>query len=368
MAENANTRNAGFRNKTILRLTEAAERLGLPLLFVVLIVWFSVDSRTGTYFTSGPNIDQILVNQVVTAIVALAMVVPLVGGYFDLSVPAVTGISSIAFAHVIGPSGHSIITGVVVALLMSVIFGCFTGYLVAVLRLNGFIVTLGIYTLMQGLLQWNTNGQTITEGIPTSLIEWGYSEILGIPAPFVVCIGIAVVTWYFLMHLPAGRELEAVGSNEEAARLVGIRVTRNVFVAFIASSLLAGVAGIVLTARAGSADPTSGPSYLFPALAAVFLGATCFRPGKYNVWGTLVGVYFLAVAVNGLTFLGADAWITPAFNGAALILAVLLSTLMGREREGRKQAPEPAPVGSDQSGPDPRPSEIDCTEIPLGAR
>jgi ribose transport system permease protein len=110
-------------------------------------------------------------------------------------------------------------------------------------------------------------------------------------------------------------------------------VDRLVAVAFFASSFLGAVAGVLLTSRQGGADPTSGPAFLFPALAAVFLGATTIRPGRYNVWGTVIGIFLIAVAINGFTFLGAQSWVSPVFNGAALVFAVAVSTLMGRRRE-----------------------------------
>jgi ribose transport system permease protein len=144
---------------------------------------------------------------------------------------------------------------------------------------------------------------------------------------------VALLVWYFLMQTPPGRHLEAIGSNESAARLVGLPVDRLVAIAFFASSFIGGVAGVLLTSRQGGADPTSGPAFLFPALAAVFLGATTIRPGRYNVWGTVIGIFLIAVAINGFTFLGAQSWVSPVFNGAALVLAVLVSTLMGRRRE-----------------------------------
>jgi ribose transport system permease protein len=145
------------------------------------------------------------------------------------------------------------------------------------------------------------------------------------------------------MHTPFGRELESIGDNPRAARLVGLNVRRSGFLVFIASALLAAVGGIILTTRLGGADPTAGTSYLFPAFAAVFLGATAFRVGRYNVWGTIVGVFLTAVAVNGIALYGAAGWVTPAFNGIALIIAVAVSTLAARRRaRGDVHSPRPA--------------------------
>ncbi|WP_166789367.1 ABC transporter permease [Cryobacterium sp. TMS1-20-1] len=314
-------------------------RFGLPLLLVILIFVFATNGESSAAFTSLPNIRQLLANQAVTGLIALAMVVPLVAGYFDLSVGAAAGASSIVFAQLVGPLQVTPVLAIAVAMVVAILIGAVNGFLVAVLRLNGLIVTLGTYILLQGVLQWLTGGSTISDGIPEEVGRWGSNQFLFVPQAFWLLIIVAVIVWYLLSYFPRGRELESIGSNERAAHLVGVRVRRNIFFAFLSAGFIAGIAGVLLTSRAGSADPTSGPGYLFPALAAVFLGATCFRPGKYNVWGAILGVYFLAIAVNGLTLLGADSWVTPVFNGAALIVAVMISTMIGRRRGGSSSAP-----------------------------
>jgi ribose transport system permease protein len=222
----------------------------------------------------------------------------------------------------------------VAAIVVGVLAGCVNAFLVAGLKLNGFIATLGTYTLLGGFLQYYTEGTTIL-GVPQEFGNWGSLKFLGLPRPFWLLIVVAVVIWYVMMHTPFGRKLEAIGSNEGAARLVGISVDRLVGLSFIGSALVASIAGALLTSRQGGADPTSGPAYLFPALAAVFLGATAIRPGRYNVWGSIFGIFLIAVAINGFTFLGAASWVSSVFNGGALVAAVAVSTLMGRARENR---------------------------------
>jgi ribose transport system permease protein len=331
---------------------EVLERGGLPILLLAMIIFFSVNATSGDAFRSSANVQNILGNQGVTGLIALAMVVPLVCGYFDLSVAAVTGLANVTVAAVVGTHHHSVLVGCLAGLLIAVAAGAVNGFLVAGLKLNGFVVTLGTYTLIGGLLQYYTKGQTITNGIPDSFGSWGSEKWLGLPRPFWLLIVVAGIVWYMLMQTPFGRQLESIGSNESAARLVGIRVDRAVFLSFLGSALLAGIAGVLLTSRSGGADPTAGPSYLFPALAAVFLGATAIRPGRYNVWGTIFGVFLVAVAVNGFTLLGADAWVTPVFNGAALVIAVAVSTIIGRRRESaaREDLLRPSANGGDPGG------------------
>jgi ribose transport system permease protein len=320
----------------------------LPILLLLMIVIFATLPETGSLFTSPANISQLLRGQAITGVVAIAMVIPLVSGYFDLSVAANAALCSVAFATFVGTMGLGIWPSIALTLLMGTLVGVVNGVLVAYFRFNAFVITLGTYILIGGVVQWFTGGKQISEGIPPEIGEWGSLKLLGLPYPFLAFMIVAIVVWYVLIHTPAGRSLESIGSNERAAHLVGVRVSRSIFWSFIASALLAGVVGLLLTSNSGLADPTAGPSYLFPALTAVFLGATSIRPGRYNVWGTVLGIYFVAIAINGFSLIGADAWITPVFNGAALIFAVAASTLMQRSRRTAK----PIPIETGSTEPD----------------
>lgn len=343
----------GDRAKTALELLE---RGGLPLLAIVLFMFFSLSAKSGSIFTSSANLDNILGNQAVTGLVALAMVVPLVSGYFDLSVSATTGVTNVALAATIGPHGWPIALGIVFALAIGALIGLVNGFLVARLELNGFVVTLGTYILLGGLVELYTKGQLIINGIPSSVGSWGSEHWLGVPRPFLVLIAIALIAWYLISHTPFGRYLESIGSNESAARLVGINVRRSIWTSFVISGMLAAVAGVLQTSRAGNASPETGSAFLFPALAAVFLGATTIKPGRYNVWGTIIGVYFVAISVSGFTLLGAAIWVQPVFNGASLVVAVALSTLFARQRERRassSSAVRQAAIAEDLAAPPP---------------
>lgn len=360
-----NNESAARRNRR--SVGEFLEVGGLPLFLVALIAYFMIAPQTSDLFATKPNLINILGNQSVTGLVAIAMVIPLVSGYFDLSVAAIAGLSNVAIASALVDYHMPVPLAMLVGLGVGLLAGALNAFLVAALRLNGFIATLGTYTLMTGLLQWYTGGTSIF-GVPQGFANWGSQTWLGVPRPFYLLIAVALVVWYALMHTPNGRQLEAIGSNESASRLVGISVDRLVAASFLGSALVASIAGALLTSRQGGADPTVATNYLFPALAAVFLGATTIRPGRYNVWGTVIGIFTLAVAINGFTFLGAQAWVTPVFNGLALVFAVAASTLMGRQRErtAKKQimeadddSPPPSPVqgpSEPTSSQEPQPS------------
>jgi ribose transport system permease protein len=138
-------------------------------------------------------------------------------------------------------------------------------------------------------------------------------------------LGISIVMWFVLNHTPVGRRIYATGGSREAAMLAGVRTERIILGSFLVSGALAALAGILLTASLASASPTLGPNYLLPAFAAVFLGSTQITPGRFNVLGTLLAVYVLAMGVKGLQLLGAPVWTPDLFNGVALLVAVGLS-------------------------------------------
>jgi ribose transport system permease protein len=327
-------------------LAGTLERLALPLLLLVIVVVFASLSDTGETFRSSANVKNILANQSVTAILALAMIVPLVSGYFDLSVGAIAGLANVATAALMSKYGASVMVAIFGGLAIGALVGAINGLFVAALRLNALVVTLGSLILIEGLVAMYTKGTPIYGHIPESFVEWGSQQFLGVPRPFVLLLVVGLVVWYGLMHTPFGRELESIGSNEAASRLVGVPVEKRIFASFVLSGLLAGAAGVLLTSRSGNGDPSVGGNYLFAALAAVFLGSTTIRPGTYNVWGAIVGVFFVAVTVNGFTLLGAELWISDIVNGASLITAVTVVTLISRHRKAiardRSRASDPA--------------------------
>ena len=157
-------------------------------------------------------------------------------------------------------------------------------------------------------------------------------RLFGIPYAFYYSLAAAVVMWYVFDYTPLGRRLLFVGRGREVARLNGIAVDRVRLGALITSAVMSAAAGILYAGVLGSADPYSGLNFLLPAFAAAFLGATTIQPGRFNPWGAVFAVYFLATGITGLSMLGIPLWVTNVFNGGALILAVTISQLTrGRE-------------------------------------
>jgi ribose transport system permease protein len=314
-------------------VAEWGERLGLPILLALIIVFFSVFPASSRAFFSLPNLTNVLANQSVILLVAVALMFPLIAGHFDFSVGAMTVLAAVVCAGANVKLGLPLVVSILLAVGVALLIGLANGILVARFGLNSFVSTLGAATLIGGLIQWYTGGQAIV-GIDPLLLQFGSRQWFGVPRVVFVVIIVALAAWYVLGHTPFGRALYAIGSSPRSADLVGLPRTRYTLLTFVLSGLLAGIAGVILTARTGGANPDAGTYLIFPALAAVFLGATAIIPGRFNVIGTVVGVLFVAVSVSGLTLAGAQNWVDAVFNGAALIIAVFVSSHLRKRRSG----------------------------------
>lgn len=316
-------------------LLGVAERYALVALTAFLCLGFSLNPTSGPVFASVSNLNVVLGGQTAVAMVALAALFPLVAGHFDFSLGATASASTVLCAGLMSRHDAPLAVCVVACLGMGALIGLVNGVAVTRYRLNPFVTTLGVATLTGGVILWYTGGTTIFQGVSPNLLVFGTATVAGLPQVTVVVAVVAAIAWYLLNHTPFGRSLYAIGSNRESARLVGLRVDRNVMLTFVIGGVIAAGAGVLQLSRTGSATADSGTAVLFPALAAVFLGATAIRPGFFNVVGTLVGTLFVSFAVSGLTISGATSWVSPVFNGAALLVAVALSTwLGGRRRAG----------------------------------
>lgn len=316
------------------RIFSLLTHYGLLVLFALVVIFFAVYGKTSSVYLSHANIITLFGNNAVVCVVALAALVTLSAGYIDLSVGAVTGVSSLIVAGGVANDGLSMAVAIPLAILAAMGIGLVNGVLVARFRLSSIVTTLGMSTALSGVMIWYTKGATIGANLPASLLNFGSLNWFGIPRVTIVMVPIILVCWFVLENTPFGRYLQAIASNPRSSRLVGINVDRSVLVAFTFSGFLSGVAGVLLTARSGAADATTGPSYLFLALAGVFLGATTIHPGRPNVWGTVVGIFFVAFVVSGLSLLGASSWAPDLFNGLILIAAAGLASIFARRRGG----------------------------------
>jgi ribose transport system permease protein len=306
------------------------ERVALLIVWALLIGLFTV--LLPRSFLNWGNFSIMFASYAPAALLALAIIVPLTAGDYDLSVGATLTLTASLIA-VLNVWYHLPLGLVlVIALGVSVVIGLVHALFIIYFRVPSLVVTLGTTSLMSGIVQWMTNSSTIG-GIDKGLINAVVgTRFLGIPLAFYYALVAAVIMWYVFDYTPLGRRLLFVGRGREVARLNGIAVNRVRLGALLMSAVLSACAGILYAGVLGSADPYSGLNYLLPAFAAAFLGATTLQPGRFNPWGAIVAVYFLATGITGLSMLGIPLWVTNVFNGGALILAVTISQLTrGRE-------------------------------------
>jgi len=316
-------------------LLEFTERYALVVLFIATLVFFSVWSKTSSTFLTSSNFKNVLGGEAYSGILALAIMIPLVCGEFDFSVGNSAGLTQVLCAGFMARLGMPVPLAILLPIGVGAFIGVSNGNTVARIGVNSLIVTLGISSVLLGIVQWYTNGQSISNNISPWLTNIATDQWFGLPVTVYLLAVAAIIVYYMLEHTPYGRYLYSIGSNRDAARLVGLRVERYVLTAFVLSGTLAGVAGILLVARSGGGNPQAGQIIdTLQALAAAYLGATAIKPGRFNVLGTMIAIYFLAFTVTGLSLAGVADWINSVFDGAALFVAVLVSTIIGRRRAG----------------------------------
>lgn len=306
------------RMRTTLAFGNISALYVFALIFVVFALWIPET------FLRWPTWRALLDNGAVTAIAALGLLLPLSAGVFNLAIGLQVGFGSIFVGWLLIDAGVAVLPAMALTVLAGGLIGLLSGLLVVKARIDSFIATLGMSSLLAAMITLVSDGEQIL-GVPEAFVRVGTGDLLGVTYPVILVVVIALGLWYGLERTPLGRRIYATGGNPEAARLAGVSTSAIVVGTLVACGGVAAFAGMLVTARLGNADPVIGPQYLLPAFTAAFLGATQFKGGRFNVLGTLVAVYVLAAGVKGLQLAGAPVWIPDAFNGAALLVAVALA-------------------------------------------
>jgi ribose transport system permease protein len=302
-------------------------RVGLDR-FSALYLWafFMITfSLTSDQFLNWTSIRLVLTEKAIIGILAMAFLVPLATDTFDLSIGHMMGFS-LVIVNVIARDHPSIPQGVgaLIALAACAVVGSISGFIVVKLRVNSFIATLGMSQVLTALTLLLSGNRAFSNAYR----DIGRKRVFDLPLFFYYMIILAVLVWFVLEHTPIGRYLFATGGNREAARLAGVTTDRYTWSTLVVSALIAGFAGLVQSWKVGTFGSTVGPGFLFPAIAAVFFGASQLR-NRPNVWGTLIAVFTLAFGVKGLqlTFTGGNKpWIEPLFEGLSLLIAVAFAS------------------------------------------
>jgi putative xylitol transport system permease protein len=301
------------------RLRFALDRFGLPLVFVLLCVALGFSSE---YFMTWRNWMDILRQTSINGILAVGMTYVILTRGIDLSVGSILAFSGLCSA-LVAVQGYGLLAALSAGMFAGAVMGALNGFMVANLSIPPFVATLGMLSVGRGLTFILNDGSPVTD-LPEAYLALGTGKLGPIGMPIVIFAIVALFFWLVLKYTTYGRYVYAVGGNEKSARTSGIGVRKVTFSVYVISGLLAGLAGIVLSARTTSALPQAGVSYELDAIAAVVIGGTSLSGGTGSIVGTLFGALLIGVINNGLNLLGVSSYYQQVAKGLIIVFAVLI--------------------------------------------
>jgi len=245
---------------------------------------------------------------------------------FDLSIGSMASLGGVLSA-LMAVSGLPLALCFLLPILISFVIGWINGWIVARFRVLSFITTLGMSTVLSGVIYWLTGGATVFQNIPKGFTWLGTYKIGSIPLLSVLMIVFVAIFWFLMRHTVLGRKMYAIGGNEETAKIAGIDVKLYKNIAFALCAVMACITGMLIASRVGSANTTAGDGYFLNAFAAVFIGCTVSKKGVPNIIGTLIGAAILGILANGLTMLQMPSYMQDMITGAIIIFAVIMQKL-----------------------------------------
>lgn len=292
---------------------------------IALIILMAVITIINSNFLTANNLLNLLLQVTSNALIAFGMTFVILTGGIDLSVGSILALSSALTAGLLG-SGMPVTLAILISLILGCILGMMNGLLISYGKLAPFIVTLATMTIFRGATLVCTNGNPITKGLSdTFLFQFlGQGYIVGIPFPVIIMF-IVFIVLYVLLHKTAfGKSVYAIGGNEKAAYISGVKLNKVKIIIYSISGMMASISGLIITSRLSSAQPTAGASYEMDAIAAVVLGGTSLSGGKGRILGTLIGALIIGVLNNGLNIIGVSAFWQQVVKGVVILIAVLI--------------------------------------------
>lgn len=303
------------------QLSQFTQKLGPLVGLVILIVIVSILNPS---FLEPLNILNLLRQVSINALIAFGMTFVILTGGIDLSVGSILALSS-AFVANMMVAGFDPILAIIIGCLLGGVMGMVNGLLITQGKMAPFIATLATMTIFRGLTLVYTEGNPITglgDSLTFQLFGRGYQ--FGIPVPAITMIITFAILWVVLHKTSFGRKTYAIGGNEKAATVSGIKVSRVKIMIYTLAGLLSALAGAILTSRLNSAQPTAGTSYELDAIAAVVLGGTSLSGGRGRIVGTLIGALIIGTLNNGLNMLGVSSFYQMVVKGIVILIAVLI--------------------------------------------
>lgn len=300
-------------------------KYGALMVLALLVVVFT--SQQPKYFLTYGNMLQIFNQSALTAIIACGLTLVLAANQFDLSVGNVASLSGIAVAAML-IAGVPIAVAIIIAILLGLCFGFVNAFLITRLGVNSLVATLGVGSVAIGVNYLISGGaaQPFAAYVP-EFTQISVGTWFGIPKNVYYMVVVVAILWVVLNRTVLGRNIQAVGGNAEASRLVGVPVGRVTTAALLIGSITAAITGILLASMVGSGQATGGDGFTLQAMTAAFLGTAVMREGQFHILGTVVGVVTVATGFNGLAIIGVPTFAQFLFQGLVLIAAVSFSTV-----------------------------------------
>ncbi|MBY4618089.1 ABC transporter permease [Rhizobium redzepovicii] len=321
MSNEAILETRGKSHNPTVHLKTALQTFGIGIVFLLLCVFFSVSNE---FFLTWNNLSNVLRQSSINGILAVGVTFVVLTGGIDLSVGSVMALAgAVAGSLLTLASPYPLPIGLVTGFLVGGACGLLSGSLVAYLRLPSFVATLGMLSMARGLTLIYTDGRPIPNLMPS--FKWiGGGSVAGVPVPALILFAVFALAWICLKHTPFGRYVHAVGGNERAARASGVSTNVIKSAAYVVSGVLAGLAGLLLTARTTAALPQAGVGYELDAIAAVVIGGTSLAGGRGTLVGSLFGALIIGTLNNGMDLLGISSNYQQFLKGAIIILAVVV--------------------------------------------
>ncbi|AWL84758.1 ATPase [Streptomyces sp. TSRI0445] len=310
------------------RLVDRVFKMRELAIFVLLLAILALTQLGNSAFLSEQGIKDLLLNATILVLVATGQALVVITRNVDLSVGSTLGISAFAAGTYLQSGGHPVVA-VVLAVLLGVGFGLLNGLLVSLGQVPALVVTLGTLYIIRGIDSiWVGSRQITAADLPDGFVDFGSAGISAVPWLALIALAVLVSTAYYLRHFGSGRELYALGSNPEAARLAGIPVRRRILLAYTFCGALAGLAGALYLARFGNVDSGTGSGYELTVVSAVVVGGVVFTGGSGTVYGAALGALLLTSVNSVLPALGVSSVWVLAINGILLILAIAVDRIV----------------------------------------
>ena len=293
--------------------------------FVAVCLIFTLTTKNFRFIKTD-NVLNVLRQISILAVVSLGMTITMAVGEMDMSVGSVVGLTCTMAMGLISNQDLSVGVTIVLVLLVGLLIGALNAAITIFCKIPSIIVTLGMQSIITGILYMYSEGRAAYGVNPPFYAFIGQKRLLGIPVLVIIMVIFTAATYFVLNKTIIGRYLYATGGNQITARLSGINTRKYKFAGMMTSAVMAAIAGILLTAKLGSGQPTAGESYTLEALSAVFIGMTTIRLGQPNVIGTIIGVALTGVLSNGLNLLGFSYFIQDMAKGLVMIAAVAISS------------------------------------------